>query len=64
MINEIDKEIRKHQKNSRKLKEIYLGEKKISYEKSLELQEQQNAEWKKTQFLKKLKKELIKQKGE
>lgn len=65
-MEEINKAIKKHRDNSRKLKEIYLGDDSISYEKSLELQKKQDEEYKKMHFLINLRKELanIDKKGE
>lgn len=56
----IDNEIKKHYENSRKLKEIYMTNDKISYEKGRELQKQQSEEWDKLNFLKNLRKEINK----
>lgn len=59
-MNAIDKEIEKHYQNSTKLKEIYISSKNLSYEKSKELQKQQNDEYDKMMFLKNLRKEIVK----
>lgn len=56
----IDEKIIKHYKNSVNLREIYVGDKNIGYEKSLELRKLQDEEYKKMMFLKKLKKEMEK----
>ena len=60
----INKAIRKHSENSKRLREIYMGDGKISYDKSLELQKKQNEEYNKVQFFVKLRKEMLKNKGE
>jgi len=59
-MNEIDKKIVEHYKNSKNLKEIYLGNKNISYEKSVELSKKQDEEYNKMIFLKGLRKEMAK----
>lgn len=58
-MKELDKKIEQSCKNSKKLREIYLGT-ELSYDKSIELQKQQNNEYKKMMFFKNLKKELEK----
>jgi hypothetical protein len=55
----LDKKIEESCINSKKLREIYLGT-ELSYNKSIELQKQQNNEYKKMMFFKNLKKELEK----
>lgn len=55
----LDKKIEESCKNSRKLREIYLGT-ELSYNKSIEIRKQQDNEYKKMMFFKKLKKELEK----
>lgn len=60
MIKDINKEIQKHSRNSYMLKTLYMGSKNMSYEKTLELQKQQDKEYKKMQFLINLKKEMTK----
>lgn len=59
-MSELDKVIDKHRKNSMKLKEIYLGQKELNYEKGLELRKQQDEEYKKMIFLKNLRREIEK----
>lgn len=59
-MSDIDRKIQEHCKNSRRLKEIYMGNDKISYEKSVEIQRQQNDEYKKMMFLRNLRKEMRK----
>lgn len=63
-MSEIDKAILKHRKNSMKLREIYMGDytnkRKITWEKSKELQEAQDDEYKKMMFLKNLRREMMK----
>ena len=65
-MNGINKAIRKHTENSEKLREIYMADDSISYKKSLELQKQQQEEYKKVKFFLNLKKEMLKnnKKGE
>ena len=63
-MQEINKLIRKHSENSKKLREIYMGDKKMNYQRSLELQEKQKEEYKKFEFFLKLRKEMLKIKGE
>lgn len=58
-MKELYKKIEQSYKNSKKLREIYLGT-ELSYNKSIELQKQQNNEYKKMMFFKNLKKELEK----
>ena len=60
MIKGLDKAIVDHCINSKKLKKIYIGNDKLSYEKSKELQNQQRIEYDKMMFLKNLKKEISK----
>ena len=55
----LDKKIEQSRRNSKKLREIYLGT-KLSYDKSLEIRKQQDNEYKKMMFFKILKKELEK----
>lgn len=55
----LDKKIEESCINSRKLREIYLGT-KLSYNKSIEIRKQQDNEYKKMMFFKKLKKVLEK----
>lgn len=59
----IDEQIIKHNRNSKRLKELFIGEKNLKYEKTIELQKLQDEEWKKLQFLKNLKKEIDKNDG-
>ena len=56
----IDREIEKHYKKSKELRNMYIGNDKISYEKGKELQKQQDDEYKKMMFLKNLRKEMLK----
>lgn len=56
----IDEEIRKNDYISRRLKYLYLSTDKISYEKSREIQRQQNIAYNKMLFFKELKKEMNK----
>lgn len=58
-MKELNKKIEQSCRNSKKLREIYLGT-ELSYNKSIELQKQQNNEYKKMMFFKNLKKELEK----
>lgn len=60
MIKGLEKAITDHCINSKKLKTIYIGNDKLSYEKSKELQNQQRIEYDKMIFLKNLKKEINK----
>ncbi len=55
---ELAKKIEEERIKSLKLKQIYLGNNKISYEKSKELMKQQNDSYKKMEFFKKLQKEM------
>ena len=57
----LDEAITKHLENSMKLRKIYIGNDKLNYEKSKEIQKQQGEEWKKTQFFKNLRREMKKQ---
>ena len=59
-MTSIDKRIQEHYDNSLKLKQIYMGDDKISYDKGKELQRQQDDEYKKMIFLKNLRKEMMK----
>ena len=59
-MSELDRKISKHLENSLKLKHTYIGNNKISYEKSKELQKQQDEEYKKMMFFKNLRKEIFK----
>ena len=56
----IDEKIKKHSINSKELKKIYIGNKDLKYDKTLELMKQQNIEYQKMIFFKNLKKEMIK----
>lgn len=58
-MKELDKKIIESYKKSKKLKEIYLGD-NIPYERNIKIREQQDNEYKKMMFFKKLKKELEK----
>lgn len=53
-MKDIEKEIWKHYRNQEELKKIYMGNDNINYEKTRELQKQQDEEYKKFMFLKKL----------
>lgn len=64
MIKGLEKAITDHCINSKKLKTIYIGNDKLSYKKSKELQEQQKIEYDKMMFLKNLKKEFQKEEKE
>lgn len=59
-MSELDKKIMEHYRNSKKLREIYAGNDKISFGKGKELQKQQDDEYRKMMFLKKLRKEMNK----
>lgn len=59
-MNVIDSEIQKHYKNSKFLRKIYLANNKINFDKGQELQKQQDEEYNKMMFLKKLRKEMMK----
>ena len=57
-MREIDNIINKHSKNSLGLKRLYIGNKSLKYDKSVELMKQQDIEYKKMEFFKKLKEEM------
>ncbi len=56
----IDEEIVRHCRNSKRLKELFIGEHNLKYDKTIELQKLQDEEYKKMMFLKNLKKEIDK----
>lgn len=64
MIKGLEKAIVDHCINSKELKTIYIGNNKLSYEKSKELQKQQKIEYDKMMFFKNLKKEFQKEEKE
>lgn len=55
----IDEVIEKHDKNSRALKRIYLGNEDLNYDETIRLREQQDNEYKKMMFFKNLKKGMV-----
>jgi len=59
-MKELESVIAKHIENSTNLRKIYIGNDKLSFEKSKELQKQQEEEWKKVKFFKKLREEMKK----
>ena len=60
-MSDLDKKIAEHSKKSKILRNIYWSnEGIISYQKSVELQKQQDEEYKKMMFFKNLKKEMVK----
>lgn len=59
-VSDIDNKIREHMNKSLDLKRNYLGNDKLSYEKSKELQKQQSEEYNKMLFFKNLKREMQK----
>lgn len=61
-IIDVDNKYKEHMKNSLNLKRSYMGNDKLSYDKSKELQKQQDEEYKKMMFFKNLKKEMTKTK--
>ena len=57
---ELDKKINEQYKKSTNLRRLEFNDDKMSYEKTKEIQKQQNEEWNKLMFFKNLKKELLK----